>query len=174
MIHVIARYATGARVAEMRLVLVACLLATGCGALTPDARSCSQRARETEPRCAGVTDESVARILAPASIDAVEPAYSYALGGPNGRQARLSGAKIHLAANTGATKEALTRTLRCHEARVLLGKAESRANDPYTLSEQWLDIDVDSTDDGWVVQVATDQTDDAQTVLDRARLYSHP
>jgi len=121
-----------------------------------------------------VTDASLARVMAPASIGAVEPSYSYVLGGPNGRSARLRGAKIHLAANAAATKEVLARTLRCHEARVLLGKAESRDNDPYTLPDQWLDIDVDVTDDGWVVQVGADETEDARVVLDRARQYSRP
>jgi hypothetical protein len=152
--------------------LVACAFASGCGVLAPDAKTSADRAHEVEPQCTGVTDDTLARITAPASISAVEPAYSYALGGPNGREARLRGARIHLQPALSGTKGGLTRTLQCHQARVLLGKSQSPANDPYALPDQWLDIDVNAGDDGFVVEVAAAETDDARLVLDRARQYS--
>lgn len=155
----------------MRLIVV-CAFAAGCGVLTPDIRTSADRAHEVEPRCTGITDDSLARITAPTTITSVEPSYSYALGGPNGREARLRGAKLHLQPALAGTKGGLTRTLQCHQARVLLGKSQSPANDPYALPDEWLDIDVNSGDDGFVVEVAAAETDDAQLVLDRARQYS--
>lgn len=153
----------------MRFTTFTLLLVTGCGVLAPVAQVSTDHARDTEPRCAGVTDGS---LTSKTRIDSVEPAYSYALGGPNGREARLCGAKIHVAPTDGLTKETLTRTLRCHEARVLLGKTQPTDNDPYALPERWLDIDVEAVDDGFVVQVAAAETVDAQRVLDRARQFT--
>ncbi len=157
---------------DMRVLLP--LLATlfGCGVFAPGARNSADRAHEVEPKCVGVTDASVARMTNPASIAAVEPVYGYALGGPNGRQARLRGAKLHLSSEAGLTKEAIRRTLQCHQARVLLGMSTPQLNDPYALPDQWVDIAVNTGDDGWLVEVASDETDDARTILDRARQYS--
>src|ERR1700690_468505 len=109
----------------MRFLIVYIFVA-GCGVFAPQSRTSADRAREAEPKCNGVSDGSIAHVTSPTSISLVEPAYSYVLGGPNGRAARLRGAKIHLATGDGLTKETLTRTLRCHEARVVLGKTQPR------------------------------------------------
>ncbi len=163
----------------MRLVLLALSggLAAGlaCGkipGLTPDMRTPADHAREIEPRCQGFGEEAAAPLLSPAAVDSVEPAYSYVKSGPNDREARLRGARIHVKPLAGLSRESMARTLECHEARVTLGKAEARVDDPYVLPGTWLDLDVDSEGDGFVVQVRTDVTDPARRVLERAQRFT--
>lgn len=110
--------------------------------------------------------------LSPDVVDAVEPAYAYVLGGPNGRDARLRGARIRVRPLPGATRESITRILQCHEARVVTGVVAAAPADPYTLPERWLTIDVDSESDAFVVQVTTDDLADARRVLERARIFA--
>jgi hypothetical protein len=151
------------------------LLLAGCGGvpfLVPDSRTAADRAREVEPRCASFTEESAAPMLAVTSIDRVEPAYSYVSGGPGDRQANLRGAKIHVKPLPGFSREGLARGLSCHEARVTLGKTAPRLDDPYTLRDQWLDIDVDSEGDGFVVLVRSDELPAAKEALERARRFA--
>src|SRR5262245_59939853 len=103
-------------------------------------------ARAVEPKCRNVGEVQTV-------IDSVEPALSYTLGGPNGREAHMRGARIHLQPLAGQTREALARALECHEAAVVLGRAAARPDDPYVLPDRWLAIDVASEDDGFVVLV---------------------
>lgn len=153
---------------------LACALTFGCRipGLVPDMRTPADRAREVEPRCAGFTEESVAALLSPSSLDSVQPAYSYVQSGPDDHEARLRGARLEIKPLPGFSREALTRSLECHEARVTLGQAAARADDPYVLPGAWVDIDVDSKGDGFVVLVRTDQFDDARRVLERARRFA--
>jgi len=95
-------------------------------------------------------------------------------GGPNGREAHLRGARVHLRPLQGVTREVLARTLECHEARVTLGVAGALPNDPWVLPGTWLDIDVDSESDGFVAEALTNDLDAAKQLLDRARAYAHP
>jgi hypothetical protein len=111
-------------------------------------------------------------LLSPSAIDSVEPAYAYAQGGPNGRQARLRGARIHLRPLAGLSRESIARGLECHEARAVLGLSKPRGDEPYTLPERWLHIDVESEGDGFLVLVQADDPDDARRVLERARLFA--
>jgi hypothetical protein len=158
----------------LRLIaLWAVALASGCGVLRalspiPDMRTPADRANEVAPKCAGVAGDPVP----PSAIDSVEPAYAYLKSGPVDPEARLRGARIHVRPLPGYTKEALARSLECHEARVTLGSAAPSADDPYVLPDRWLDIDVDSERDGFVVQVGTDEIADARQVLERARRFA--
>jgi hypothetical protein len=138
----------------------------------PDARTPQDRAREVAPRCQGFTDEAAAVLLSPAAIDSVEPAYSYVQSGPGDRQARLRGARIHLQPIAALSRESIARSLECHESRFLLGTTASVVDDPYTLASQWLDIDVDSEKDGFVVRVQADDAPAARSVLERAKRFA--
>ena len=153
-------------------LLCACL--GGCAGiplLVPDTRGPADHARTIEPRCAGFDEARVAPMLEPAAVDSVEPAYSFVKSGPNDHEARLRGAKVHVKPLAGFSRESLARGLECHESRVTLGRSTARALDPYSLEGHWLDIDVDSEGDGFVVLVRTDESDAARVVLDRARRY---
>jgi hypothetical protein len=151
-----------AKVASLVLLPIA-LGASGCFlSPIPDMRTAADHAHEMEQHCSGV---SVPNLV----IDSVEPAYSYVYAGPNTRESHMRGAKIRLRPGPGLTKESIQLALECHEALVTLGRAASPPEDPYFLPDTWLDIDVDSTGDGFVVRVLVDGLEDAQKVLARAR-----
>jgi hypothetical protein len=156
----------------MRPTIALLLLLSGCSFFVPDARTPVDRAREVAPRCRDFTDESAAALLSPTAIDSVEPAYTYLESGPGNREARLRGARIHLRPIAALSRESIARSLECHEARFLLGTAQTVVDDPYTLASQWLDIDVDSERDGFVVRVQTDDRPTAQAVLERAKRFA--
>ncbi|HEX8795267.1 MAG TPA: hypothetical protein VF765_30170 [Polyangiaceae bacterium] len=111
-------------------------------------------------------------MLGPSAIDAVEPAYSYVKSGPVDREARLRGARIRIKPLAGFSKETIARSVECHEARVVLGRAAAGADDPYVLPDHWLDIDVESEGDGFAVLVRTEEMDSARQVLSRAQRYA--
>jgi hypothetical protein len=138
----------------------------------PDTRTPGDRAREVEPRCKDYAEASNASVLSPAVIDSVEPAYSFVPGGPNAREAHLRGARVHMRPLPGVTREALTRTLECHQTRVTLGASQALPNDPWVAPGAWLDIDVDSDKDGFVAEALTDDLDVAKQVLERARRFA--
>jgi hypothetical protein len=156
----------------MRPRTVALLLLSGCHFFVPDTRTPVDRAREVAPRCQGFTEASAAMLLSPAAIDTVEPAYSYVQSGPGNREARLQGARIHLRPVDAMSRESIARGLECHESRLLLGTTPPVADDPYTLASQWLNIDVESEKDGFVVQVETDDVPTAREVLERAKRFA--
>jgi hypothetical protein len=139
--------------------------------LVPDARTPADHALAIEPRCQGFTEERVAPLLSVTAIDSVEPAYSYVQSGAE-RQARLRGARITVKPLTGLSREALARIIECHEARVTLGRVAAGVDDPYVLADDWLDIDVDSEGDGFVVLVRADGMYAARRVLEKARRFS--
>jgi hypothetical protein len=147
------------------------LLLAGCHFFVPDTRTPADRAREVSPRCQGFTEEAAAPLLSATAIDTVEPAYSYVQSGPGNRQARLRGALVHLRPIATSSRESIARSLECHQSRVVLGATTPSADEPYALAGQWLDIDVDSTRDGFVVQVGSDDVPTAREVLARAKRF---
>ena len=146
------------------VTLVACFLSP-----LPDVRTPADRAHELDAKCRGVPESLAAPFLSPAAIDGVEPATAYVMGGPNGHESRLRGARIHFRPLPGATKESIARALECHAAGVVLGRIGAREDDPYTLPGRWLVIEVESERDGFVAVVTSDDLDDARRVLERAR-----
>jgi hypothetical protein len=160
----------------MRLapVVVLSFALSGCAGipfLSPDVRTPADRAQAIEPRCQGFGEETAAPLLARSAVDSVEPAYSYVKSGPVDREARLRGARIHVRPLPGFSREAMDRSLECHQARVLLGRVPAGPDDPYVLAGNWLDIDVDSNGDGFVVSVLGDDLDAARRVLERAQRF---
>jgi len=157
--------------------LAAPLSGYGCGAfspLLPDARTPADRAHQLDARCKGGGEERVAAIFAPSTVDSVAPSYSYVQSG-NDRAVRLRGAEIHLRPLAGFARESLARDLECHEARVVLGAAAPRADDPFVLPGRWVEIDVNSEGDGFVVLARVDEIDSARELLARAqRTYRSP
>ncbi len=160
---------------RVRLLPMVVLLA-GCGIrfpLLPDLRTPADRAREVAPRCSAQADETTAAALSPGLVEGVDPAYSFVpSGGGVDRAIHMRGARMRLRPVLNLSAEALQRTLECHEAGVTLGSAHEVASDPYFLSGEWLDIRVDSTGDGLVAAVVTDDLDAAKLVLDRARSFA--
>ncbi|HEY1696036.1 MAG TPA: hypothetical protein VGG39_27905 [Polyangiaceae bacterium] len=166
----------------MRVGMLPCLFALAFSAcaynpLLPDVRTPADRAREMSPRCRGFAEDAASPLLARATIDSVEPAYSYVQSGPGDREARLRGARIHVRPLPGLSRESIARALECHESRVVLGEVAASEQDPYVLAGHWLDVDADSEGDGFVVQVEPVETADvglAREVLARARRFVSP
>ncbi len=161
----------------MRLALLGVLASAlvGCSGipfLSPDMRTPADHAREVEPKCQGFGDETAAPLLARSAIDSVEPAYSHVQSGPVSQEARLRGARLHVRPLPGLSREAMDRSLECHEARVMLGRVAAGPDDPYVLEGNWLDIDVDSEGDGFVVSVLGGDADTARRVLERAKRFA--
>ncbi len=138
----------------------------------PDLKTPADRAHALDTKCRGFADPGALSLLPSDAVDTVEPAYSYVQSGPMAPEARLRGARIHVKPMAGMSRESLTRTLECHEAWVLLAHAPVPDVDPYVVSDRWLDIDVDSEGDGFVVQVRTDDFVVARKVLERAKVYA--
>ena len=151
----------------MILPLLSCALSP-----VPDTRTPSDFAHAMDSKCRDFTESQVAPLLASSSIDSVDAAYVYVMGGPNGRSARLRGARLHLRPSTGATHESLTRVLECHQANVVLGRSALGDYDPWVLPGRWLDVEVASEGDSFVALVTTDDFDDAQKVLARAKRFA--
>jgi hypothetical protein len=164
------------RMWRMRLSVLALASAlVGCSGipfLVPDTRTAADRAGEVEPKCKGFGEETGTPLLSASIVDSVEPAYSHVQSGPVDREAVLRGASLHIKPLPGFSRESLTRNLECHEARVMLGRVAARADDPYVLAGNWLDIDVDSEGDGFVIQVRADSIDVARQVLERAQRFA--
>src|SRR5580700_4604831 len=134
------------------------------------ARSPAEQARDIAPRCRGFTEEAAAQVLSPSLVDSVEPAYTQS--GPGDREERLHGSRIHLRPIAALSRESIARSLECHESRVVLGTTPALADDPYALAGRWLDIDVDSDRDGFVVQMGSDDLPTAREALSHAKRFS--
>ena len=145
---------------------------SGIPFLSPDVRTAADHARDVEPKCKGFGEEEAAPLLSRSIVDAVDPAYSYVQSGPVDHEARLRGARIHVKPMPGFSKESLERNVECHQARVVLQQVAAAPDDPYVLADNWLDIDVDSEGDGFVILVRADSIDVARRVLDRAQRFA--
>jgi hypothetical protein len=131
----------------------------------------AEQAQLVEPRCSAFHDASADALLSPSAVDGVEPAYSYVQSG-NDRRANLAGARIHVRPLPGVSPEGLMRDLECHEARVVLEGGRPREDDPYVLPGQWVDLEVSSERDGFVVLARVTSIADARVVLDRAKRFA--
>jgi hypothetical protein len=156
----------GAALALVGALAGGCLLSP-----LPDLRTPADRAHDIEPRCEGVDEAGVVLLLSPKVVDTVKPAYTTMGSGPVDREARLRGSRIELRPLPGMSSESLTRTLECHQVRATLGQTPSRDDDPYVLPGRWVDIDVDSGKDGFVVLVRGDTFEQARQILERARRF---
>jgi hypothetical protein len=157
--------------------LVLPMLACACeyNPLLPDTRTPADFARNVTPRCAGFTEDAAAPLLSASAVDSVEPSYSHVQSGPGDREARLRGARIHVRPLPGFSPESIARSLECHESRVVLGATAPAADDPYSLAGHWLDIDVTSAGDGFVVRVEPQEraaSDAAREILARAKRFT--
>jgi hypothetical protein len=54
--------------------------------------------------------------------------------GPGDREARLRGARIHVAPLPGLSRESIARALECHESRAVLGEVSVQSRDVPPLS----------------------------------------
>ena len=157
----------------VRLAAIACIVGCAYNPLFPDARSVSSRGHELDERCARSSEAGDAPALSAAVIENVAPSYASVQSG-NDRAVRLRGARLRFLPQPAFSAESIRRSLECHQARVVTGRAPALVDDPYTLPDTWLDIDVASAGDGFVVAVASDDISKAREVLERARRFARP
>jgi hypothetical protein len=135
----------------------------------PITRTPADHAHDLDKKCATFTDPgAVSLLVQDSALDSVEASFSHVVDPP---AEHLRGAKINVRPGPGISKESLTRALECHQASVVLGKSRTQENDPFVLPERWVDIDVDSEGDAFVILVRVDAFKDAQVVLARAKSY---
>jgi len=152
--------------------IVASLALSACAFFSPlpDARSPVDRAHDIDVQCRDLSEVTAAPRVARGAIDSVEPLTSHVQSG-NNYETRLIGARIHVKPLPGLSRELLTRELQCHQARVVLGTAPPLANDPYSAAPGWVDIHVDSEENGFAVRVESFDFDTANAELARAKRY---
>jgi hypothetical protein len=102
----------------------------------------------------------------------VQPVYAHVMTGSNAEE-RVAGARLVVRPPRGVSAEDMTRVLQCHGARVLLGQiASSLPNDPYSLPQQWVNIDVRPYDGNFAVVLSADSVTDNLAVYGRAKNYA--
>lgn len=124
--------------------------------------------------CGPDVDEArLVPVVTGSAVDSVEPLYTGSPDDKSGSPTRLSGAVIRIRAIRGITSEWLDRALECHSAKRLLGHlpVEAMANDPFWLPGRMVSIRADPAQDGFMVAVRGESTDDAQEILIRANAY---
>jgi len=124
-------------------------------------------------RCTEADDQTLAPVLSGSAVISAQPLYSNAgSSGKNGPQPELRGATLSVSALSGMTPEWLDRALECHSARVVLGRVQASANDPFWLPDSSVDIDVRPAKDSFDVAVSAYSADDARKILDRATAFA--
>jgi hypothetical protein len=113
------------------------------------------------------------RIYGPGLVSSVSPLYYYVQTG-GGREARLHGAELRLRPLPGMTPELVTTVLSCRSARLVLGRVEGAANEPYWLPDGWVKIDTRSEDGSFVVTLDGEDLPEAKEILARASAFAAP
>lgn len=88
---------------------------------------------------------------------------------------QVMGVKLVVKPPQGVTQEQFARTLRCHNLRVLDGAVDDASripDDPYGLSDSWLDIDVKTEGGNFVVTLNGDRVSDNLRILHRATAFA--
>jgi hypothetical protein len=105
-------------------------------------------------------------------VISVEPIYAHIRSNSNAEE-RVNGAKLVVRPAQGMTADQLTRILQCHSARVLLGQVASKAaNDPYSLPDRWVTIEVTPENGNFSVTISADNVHDNLEVYGRANHYA--
>ena len=157
--------------------LAACLLCTGCAGVPMHERSAGEVAAALEQRhCGGNADEAaLAPVLSGAAVETWERAYSSVPAhGGEGTHRRLAGAAFTVRAVKGYSAEWLDRALTCHSARRALGRLppEGEAQDPFSLPGKTVDIRVESTGEGFLVEARSPDVAEASEIVARARAFT--
>lgn len=166
-----------------RLGAVAAFIAcgAGCASQVSPVRDPVAHAEALLPTLCGdvSASERASVVLATSEPVAVQPAAGvrppsdgFPRGFPKGPRApELEGASLQFAAGRGVTAAWLQRQLECHQSEVLTGRAPLTANDPYVLSNGWLDIQVKELGSVFVVETHARGRKAAEEALDRAMRF---
>jgi len=143
----------------------------GCASAPPTVRAAQVENQQCNGSAMASNDEQV---LKSTNVLKVAPIYGHVHTSYNDYEARVNGATLYVQPPAGVDAEQMTRILQCHNARVLLGQvAQSDAsNDPYSLPNTWLDIDVKPQMGTYAISVNADNVHNGLEVLARAHSYA--
>jgi len=140
----------------------------GCAAAPRPAAVAAGVERVQCDRASASQDELVRSI----QVISVSPLYSHVMTS-NTAEDRVAGAEIIVRPAQGVSAEQLTRALQCHNARVVLGQIASKdPNDPYSLPDQWVNIQVKPQNGNFAVTISADSVHENLAVYGRANHYA--
>jgi hypothetical protein len=102
----------------------------------------------------------------------VEPLYSHIMTSNNNSEERVNGARMVVRPPNGVSAEQLTRVLQCHGARTLLGQMSGVPNDPYSMPDRWVAIEVRPENGNFTVALSSDTVRDNLELYGRANHYA--
>ena len=151
---------------------LALALIPGCATEPPPA----VRAAATERlQCDGdATSVAATALLRSNDVLEIRPLYSHVLVLPNNAEERVTGAKLLVRPPPGMTAEQMTRVLQCHSARMVQQEVNGAevANDPFWLSDRWVQILVTPESGNFAVTVMADTVHDNIEIFGRASRYA--
>jgi hypothetical protein len=146
-----------------------CALASGCAFF--GGGSVSDQAKHAERlQCDAATAQDDLRVVQATPVLEVEGRYSSHESGIG----KVTATRIVLRPPQGVSADQLTRILQCHNARVVLGRADASQlpNDPFTLPDTWIDIDVKTEEGNYVAVISADTVANNLRVLRRAQAFA--
>jgi hypothetical protein len=147
----------------------------GCAASPPPATPSEQASQRERGQCAAFRDDSaIADVLSGRAIESVSPLATGVQS--KSSSPRLQGAVLTVAPIRGASAEWLARALECHGVERSLGRSSTLASavDPFVLPGSLVHITVDSSRDGFRVELVGATTADAREILSRAEAFFAP
>ena len=158
------------------LVIAAALAAPACASSSPPPVKAAQAEQIV---CGdGVNPQEEVRLVEGVSVLHNEQLYTDVNSGIDGLMHLANGALLVVVPPPAVTTEVMTRALRCHSARAVLGQTdESRfPNDPYWLPNAWLEIKVTPASGpyagNYAVTVSADDIHKNIAVLQRANAFA--
>ena len=109
-------------------------------------------------------DQQVAALYEPGNIQRVEPVYRTQFFARSTEVRYVSGAKLYVPAQEGATQAYLERVLTCHAA----SNATQHANDPLRVANLH-DVDVTTRGQHFVIQIEGADRASGKTIFERAQ-----
>jgi hypothetical protein len=130
-----------------------------------------QRARIADDEKSRLCGEDAGRAAEEllASVQGVAPLFGPGVSGKHARPGPLTGAELWFAADRGISRQWLERTLRCHEAALVLDPERAIAGpDPLWSEDGWVDVEVRSNATSFVVLARGATQEENERVLARA------
>lgn len=151
------------------LLLMGGILLSGCAA-TPAAihdEAVHTAASVDHSACASASSLPVD----PTQAEGAAPLLTYVHSGRSDGEARLRGAELRVRVQPGMTSEQLEHQISCHAAATVRGEEQSRADDPFSLPDGWVESSVRSDAGSFLVTLRPTNPERAKEVLDRAEAF---
>lgn len=151
---------------------VAAGLVVGCAASAPPRSAAEQASAWDQNQCASFRDDAaIAEVLSGRAVERVDPLYVGVQS--KSSSPRLEGAVLSVRPIRGATAEWLNRSLECHGVERMLGRVTALGNavDPFVLPGSFVHIRVQSSGDGFRVELSGATISEGREILSRADAF---